>query len=148
MPWEQDDAWKEYAKQTDAVWYVWAGTGLSDAADTVDVNYVTVKGTGLFGLREPAGDLDCGYSGTTMRLLAGLLAGQPVRSTLVGDETLMRRPMGRVVTPLRARGGVRGWGWGHRPKDARVGCRVSQIRDTRRRVCEGHALTCRTEGHG
>lgn len=78
------------------------GAEITDVSETE----LAVKGTGLFGLREPAGDLDCGNSGTTMRLLAGLLAGQPFRATLVGDETLMRRPMGRVVTPLRARGAI------------------------------------------
>lgn len=65
---------------------------------------VQVRGAGLFGLREPAGPLDCGNSGTTLRLLAGLLAAQPFASTLVGDRSLSGRPMARVVDPLRARG--------------------------------------------
>ncbi|HXH21884.1 MAG TPA: 3-phosphoshikimate 1-carboxyvinyltransferase [Dehalococcoidia bacterium] len=63
-----------------------------------------VKGVGLRGLREPANVLDSGNSGTTMRLLAGLLAGQPFFSVLTGDESLRRRPMGRVLEPLRAMG--------------------------------------------
>ncbi len=67
---------------------------------------VVVHGVGLDGLRAPAGDLDCGNSGTTMRLLTGLLAAQPFRSRLVGDASLTRRPMGRVVHPLRERGAV------------------------------------------
>lgn len=67
---------------------------------------VIVHGVGLDGLREPADTIDCGNSGTTMRLLTGLLAAQPFRSRLVGDDSLMRRPMGRVVHPLRARGAV------------------------------------------
>ncbi|HEY4016300.1 MAG TPA: 3-phosphoshikimate 1-carboxyvinyltransferase [Polyangiaceae bacterium] len=67
---------------------------------------LVVHGVGLFGLKAPAGDLDCGNSGTTMRLLCGVLAAQRFRAVLVGDETLMRRPMMRVAGPLRARGAV------------------------------------------
>ncbi len=65
-----------------------------------------VRGAGLGGLRAPDRPLDCGNSGTTMRLLTGLLAGAPFSATLVGDETLSRRPMMRVAKPLRARGAV------------------------------------------
>jgi len=67
---------------------------------------VRVEGVGLDGLRAPADDLDCGNSGTTMRLLCGVLGAQPFRSRLVGDASLSRRPMGRVVHPLRGRGAV------------------------------------------
>jgi 3-phosphoshikimate 1-carboxyvinyltransferase len=65
-----------------------------------------VRGVGLFGLRAPEHPLDCGNSGTTMRLLAGLLSAQPFQSTLVGDASLSRRPMMRVLEPLRTRGAV------------------------------------------
>ncbi|WP_411834840.1 3-phosphoshikimate 1-carboxyvinyltransferase [Pseudoxanthomonas mexicana] len=65
-----------------------------------------VHGVGVDGLKPPAGDLDCGNAGTGMRLLAGLLAGQPFDSVLVGDESLSRRPMRRVTVPL-ARMGAR-----------------------------------------
>ncbi len=65
---------------------------------------VTVHGVGLAGLRAPTGDLDCGNSGTTMRLLCGLLAAQPFQSRLIGDASLSKRPMGRVVRPLVERG--------------------------------------------
>ena len=65
---------------------------------------VVVTGAGLFGLRAPERDLDCGNSGTTMRLLCGILAAQPFTSTLVGDASLTRRPMMRIAGPLRARG--------------------------------------------
>jgi 3-phosphoshikimate 1-carboxyvinyltransferase len=65
---------------------------------------IEVEGAGLFGLKVADASLDCGNSGTTMRLLAGLLCAQPFTSILVGDETLMRRPMMRVARPLRARG--------------------------------------------
>jgi 3-phosphoshikimate 1-carboxyvinyltransferase len=55
-------------------------------------------------LTPPSGEIDCGNSGTTMRLLAGLLAGQTFESRLVGDASLSRRPMDRVITPLRKMG--------------------------------------------
>jgi 3-phosphoshikimate 1-carboxyvinyltransferase len=63
-----------------------------------------VHGLGLRGLRASASPLDCGNAGTGMRLLAGLLAGQGFASTLVGDASLSRRPMGRVIDPLAAIG--------------------------------------------
>lgn len=65
---------------------------------------VRVQGVGLRGLREPEEVLDCGGSGTTMRLLMGILAGQHFTSVLTGNAALRRRPMGRVATPLRAMG--------------------------------------------
>ena len=63
-----------------------------------------VRGAGVRGLCRPASSLDCVRSGTTMRLLAGLLAGRPFTSTLTGDAQLLRRPMARVVEPLRRMG--------------------------------------------
>jgi len=66
---------------------------------------LAVQGVGREGLREPAGALDCGNSGTTMRLLAGVLAGSKVSALLTGDHSLLRRPMQRVVGPLLAMGG-------------------------------------------
>lgn len=65
---------------------------------------VCVKGKGLFGFSPPNGVLDCENSGTTMRLMAGILAGQPFSSVLVGDESLSQRPMGRIMDPLREMG--------------------------------------------
>ena len=67
---------------------------------------LTVHGRGLDGLAEPSGVLDLGNSGTGMRLLAGLLAGQDFFSVLTGDQYLVKRPMGRIVEPLRAMGAV------------------------------------------
>jgi 3-phosphoshikimate 1-carboxyvinyltransferase len=64
---------------------------------------VRVHGRGGL-LRAPVEQLDCGNSGTTMRLLCGVLAGQPFDSTVCGDESLERRPMSRVTIPLRAMG--------------------------------------------
>ena len=63
-----------------------------------------VGGGGLKGLQAPAADLDCGNSGTAMRLLAGVLAAQPFASRLVGDASLSRRPMKRILEPLQAMG--------------------------------------------
>jgi len=63
-----------------------------------------VRGKGFWGLTEPAQPLDCGNSGTGIRLLAGLLAGQDFFTILTGDESIRRRPMGRVVKPLREMG--------------------------------------------
>jgi 3-phosphoshikimate 1-carboxyvinyltransferase len=64
----------------------------------------SVEGVGFAGLREAVGALDCGNSGTTMRMFCGLLAGRPFHSVLVGDPSLSRRPMGRVAKPLRLMG--------------------------------------------
>lgn len=60
----------------------------------------TIHGKGLDGLRRPAGDLDAGNSGSTIRMLSGILAAQPFPSRLFGDESLSRRPMQRIMTPL------------------------------------------------
>lgn len=65
---------------------------------------LTVQGKGLWGLCEPTGFVDCGNSGTGIRLMAGLLAGQEFFTVLTGDESIRRRPMGRVVRPLREMG--------------------------------------------
>jgi len=69
-----------------------------------DATELTIHGRGLRGLQEPSAPLDCARSGTAMRLLAGILAGQPFESTLTGDPQLLRRPMRRVVEPLRQMG--------------------------------------------
>ena len=63
-----------------------------------------VLGGGLRGLIKPEGPLDCGNSGTTIRLFAGVLAGAGIEATLIGDASLSRRPMERVASPLRALG--------------------------------------------
>lgn len=65
---------------------------------------VEVIGNGLKGLKEPTSVLDCGNSGTTMRVLSGILAGQKFYSVLTGDESLSRRPMTRVIKPLSRMG--------------------------------------------
>jgi 3-phosphoshikimate 1-carboxyvinyltransferase len=64
----------------------------------------TLRGVGRGGLSQPATDLDCGNSGTTTRLMAGVVAARPVTATFVGDASLSRRPMRRVARPLEAMG--------------------------------------------
>src|SRR5260370_24202277 len=61
---------------------------------------VTIRGTGLNGLRPAGGGLNAGNSGSTMRMLAGILAAQPFHSVIAGDGSLSRRPMRRVIAPL------------------------------------------------
>ena len=65
---------------------------------------VTIQGKGLNGWSKPAHDLDAGNSGSTIRMMAGLLAGQPFTSTMFGDESLSRRPVDRVMKPLSQMG--------------------------------------------
>ena len=68
--------------------------------ESADDGTVTLLGRGFGQLRSPSAPLDAGNSGTTMRLLAGVLAGHPFSATLIGDASLSRRPMRRVMTPL------------------------------------------------
>jgi 3-phosphoshikimate 1-carboxyvinyltransferase len=71
------------------------------APATVDYRVVS---PGVDGLHEPAVDLDCGNSGTSLRLFAGIVAGLPFRSVLDGDDSLRRRPVARIIEPLRSMG--------------------------------------------
>src|SRR5262249_33887960 len=68
-----------------------------------DGNSVVIHGSGS-RLRPPSTPLDCGNSGSTIRMLSGILAGQDFTSELVGDESLSRRPMARVIAPLEMMG--------------------------------------------
>ncbi|HEY4743755.1 MAG TPA: 3-phosphoshikimate 1-carboxyvinyltransferase, partial [Desulfuromonadaceae bacterium] len=77
------------------------GVGIVDDGTTI-----AIHGRGLHGLLEPTDVIDCGNSGTTIRLMTGLLAGQSFFSVLTGDQYLRKRPMKRVVEPL-ARMGAR-----------------------------------------
>lgn len=77
---------------------------LGVAVPSLDAGGITITGGGLRGLRSSAAPLDCANSGTTARLVAGLVAGAGLEATLVGDESLSRRPMRRVAEPLRAMG--------------------------------------------
>ncbi|EKN67342.1 3-phosphoshikimate 1-carboxyvinyltransferase [Schinkia azotoformans] len=68
--------------------------------------YVEIESDGINGLKEPKDILDVGNSGTTTRLMLGILATRPFHSVLIGDESIAKRPMGRVTNPLRQMGAV------------------------------------------
>ena len=70
-----------------------------------DGHRVFIEGVGLYGLNKPNNILDCGNSGTTIRLLSGVLIGQKFATTLTGDKSLINRPMDRIIVPLRKMGG-------------------------------------------
>lgn len=72
--------------------------------DTPSASERVVYGVGIDGLKAPSAPVDCGNAGTGMRLLAGLLAGQTFDTTLIGDESLSKRPMRRVIDPLAKMG--------------------------------------------
>ena len=74
-----------------------------DDGRTVDYRVVS---PGADGLRDPATPLDCGNSGTSLRLVAGMLAGLPLTAVLDGDSSLRRRPVARIIEPLRSMGAV------------------------------------------
>ncbi len=89
-----------------------------------------IEGKGVAALREPAGLLDLGNSGTSLRLLTGLLAGQPFISVLTGDASLRRRPMRRVIEPLTRMGAeIFAWGGGERAPLVVQGKRLLQSID-------------------
>jgi 3-phosphoshikimate 1-carboxyvinyltransferase len=99
------------------------GVGIKD-----DGELLRIGGKGLHGLSEPADVLDCGNSGTSMRLITGLLAGQRFFSVLTGDRYLRNRPMGRVIDPLSRMGGcIYGRAGGDRAPLAVVGRELKGI---------------------
>ncbi len=77
---------------------------LGVAIPSIDADEIVIDGVGLRGLAAPAGDLGCANSGTTARLMAGIVAGSPFGARFVGDASLSRRPMRRVAAPLEAMG--------------------------------------------
>ena len=83
--------------------------------DDGDPPIVTIQGRGLRGLVRPSGPLDCGNSGSTMRMLGGVIAAHPFVSTLIGDASLSRRPMRRMIGPLTQMGATVTAGPGDRP---------------------------------
>jgi 3-phosphoshikimate 1-carboxyvinyltransferase len=89
---------------------------------------VRIHGVGLKGLRAPGGVLDMGNAGTAMRLFMGLLSAQPFDTELIGDESLMRRPMERAARPLREMGAVIETRDGRPPVRIRGGRRLHGIR--------------------
>ena len=84
------------------------GIGVRQETITVDngsvIRRVVIHSEGLWNFTEPAKKLMCNNSGSTMRMFSGILAAQPFESTLVGDSSLMKRPMQRVAGPLRLMG--------------------------------------------
>jgi 3-phosphoshikimate 1-carboxyvinyltransferase len=80
------------------------GANIEKRAEPDGTPGLLIRGVGLHGLHEPADVLDCAGSGTTMRLLAGIMAGQPFYSVLTGTEPLRCRPMDRIAEPLRSMG--------------------------------------------
>jgi 3-phosphoshikimate 1-carboxyvinyltransferase len=93
-----------FLEGADALATVAAFHRLGVTIDGPDAGRVVVHGVGIGGLRAPDGPIDLGNSGTSMRLLAGLLAAQPFSTTLTGDASLTRRPMRRVEEPLTQMG--------------------------------------------
>lgn len=89
-----------------------ASLGVKIERDGTDI---VIEGRGKTGLQAPSEPLDCGNSGTTMRLLSGILAGQTFSSTMIGDDSLSTRPMKRIIGPLGEMGAVVDSVDGHAP---------------------------------
>lgn len=93
-----------------------------------DKKEAEIIGVGLNGLKKPKDDLYCGNSGTTMRLMAGLLSGQKFNSRLVGDESLNSRPMKRIIEPLTMMGAnIKGGNSGGAPLIIKGGANLKPI---------------------
>lgn len=86
---------------------------------------ISIEGVGDGGFSSPSGPLDCGNSGTTMRLMSGILAGQGVEAFLIGDESLSSRPMRRVIEPLTAMGASIVSDDGHAPLEINGGRKLT-----------------------
>ena len=78
--------------------------GLGAKVTKLENATVEIEGRGLFGLQAPAAQLDAGNSGSTIRMLSGILAAQSFPTSIAGDESLARRPMGRIIDPLTKMG--------------------------------------------
>ncbi len=104
-----------------------AGVSRAPARAGDEPPIVAINGRGLGGLRAASGPLDCGNSGSTMRMLAGVVAAHPFLSTLIGDASLSRRPMRRIIGPLTRMGAAVTAGHGDRPPVAIRGGNLSGI---------------------
>ncbi len=104
-----------FGRSADTESTIAAVRALGAEVDEHDVDTLTVHGVGLRGLSVPEAPIDCGNAGTLMRLVPGILAGQPGRFELVGDESLSSRPMERVAEPLRRMGATVETTDGHAP---------------------------------
>jgi 3-phosphoshikimate 1-carboxyvinyltransferase len=116
-----------FGRSADTETTIAAVRALGVAVHEEDVDVLRIEGAGLRGLRAPEGPIDCGNSGTTLRLLAGILAGQKGRFELTGDDSLRRRPVDRVAEPL-ARMGAAVESTGGRPPLAVEGGELRAIR--------------------
>jgi 3-phosphoshikimate 1-carboxyvinyltransferase len=99
------------------------GIDIDDTRDDIIVN-----GKGIHGLKEPHNVIDCGNSGTTIRLISGVLSGNPFFSVLTGDASLRTRPMGRIIVPLQKMGAdIRARGENNYPPLAITGRKLQAI---------------------
>lgn len=93
---------KNFSKGQDPLSSLSVCKSLGISADFIDENTLKITSDGK--LKAPKTNLDCGNSGTTMRLMSGILAGQNFQSVLTGDESLSKRPMKRIIEPLTLMG--------------------------------------------
>ncbi|MCK4847179.1 MAG: 3-phosphoshikimate 1-carboxyvinyltransferase, partial [Deltaproteobacteria bacterium] len=93
-----------YLKGEDNISTINAFRAMGVEIEEVGEDVLIVHGVGLRNLEKPKGDIDCGNSGTTVRLISGILAGQSFDTVLTGDASLQKRPMLRITKPLRAMG--------------------------------------------
>lgn len=112
------------------------------SADGPDNGNLIIHGAGLRGLKAPKHALDMGNSGTAMRLMTGILAGQPFDSELIGDASLNKRPMGRVADPLRTMGASIATSEGGRPPLRIQGGRKLHGIDYRPPVASAQVKSC------
>lgn len=111
-------------------------------AEGPDNGKLVIHGVGLHGLKAPKQPLDMGNSGTAMRLMAGILAGQAFDSELIGDESLSKRPMQRVSDPLDAMGATIATAEGGRPPLRIAGGRKLRGLDYRMPVASAQVKSC------
>ena len=95
---------EDFLSSEDCIATIRAFENMGVHIEGVGTSNITVHGVGLDGLEEPGDVLDMGNSGTSMRLISGILAGQPFYSVMTGDSSLRSRPMGRIAEPLRLMG--------------------------------------------
>jgi len=100
---------KNFLMGEDCISTIRAFREMGVSIEVLENDTIIIQGKGLRGLTAPSRNIDAGNSGTTARLLMGLLSGQNFQSTLVGDESLQKRPMNRVAIPLKKMGASIKW---------------------------------------
>ncbi|MGO9613992.1 MAG: 3-phosphoshikimate 1-carboxyvinyltransferase [Dissulfurispiraceae bacterium] len=103
---EGESVVRNFLKAEDPISTIEAFKMLGIKIDEAGSGVLIIQGEGLYGLTEPTDVINCGNSGTTIRLMSGILSGNPFLSILTGDESLRQRPMERVILPLRKMGAV------------------------------------------